>query len=120
MNKFTVTSWRFNPINLICIIMLSTLLVMQLAGKPATTTPTVSHDTTCPYEYGECPNPHCSNYSEETVPKGDYRLPRDYQLEILDNQQEQKIIVYDGNRIVGTYPFTWNTMLGKMIMIDNN
>lgn len=74
-------------------------------------------DEKCPYERGECPNPHCSNFppsrnvrnAVQFVPAGDY------QLELI----EDSILVWHGERYVGTLPLWDKSPLDLLITKDN-
>lgn len=87
------------------ILFLAIVLIVILASS-CTIINNPPAETSCPYEFGECPNEGCSNNPA---------LLRDYQLYL----HMDTVKIYDGYRLVGSYISTWNNQMDSIILNDN-
>lgn len=109
MKAFTITSWKINPVNLVCLIMLSIIMVTLLtSNKPSSTH--LERDTDgVVREYGKQDDEY---YDTHPLTWQDMK---EYQLEVTGNH----VIMYDYGRVVAVLPLDNHCNLTEAIEDDN-
>lgn len=96
---FKIKAYHVHPVNVVCITLLVTIILMLLvSGKPVTE-PT-------PYE------PSVEQFEDSQLEQ-----LRDYQLQITPDGKY--IVMYDYNRLVGVLPLDNHCNLTNLVMFDN-
>ena len=124
----TLKAFKVNPIHIMCITLLVIILAVVLAGKPVE--PTYLPHRCIDYTHQECDGAcecdglGCSRATTReldiypTLNLQTNNNMRDYQIQVEDDANI--LLIYAGDKLIGTYPYKWDTRLGKMIGIDRD
>ena len=94
---FKVKSWTVNPIHVVCITLLITIIVLLVSGKPA-------------------------DSNDSDIPSNMRLVPaRSYQIQLtLDGKGHDMYVLYDGDRLIGTTSLDRDCNLNKLIEMGND
>lgn len=104
---FKVTKWHLNPVNLVCLILLSIITVTVLTSSR------VHSDMDTDGVVREYTPPDDA-YGTHTLT---YRDMKDYQIVITADQKY--FVLYDYDRVVTAIPFNKTCNLSKAVLKDN-
>ena len=113
---FTIKSYHFNPINMVCILLLCTIILLLTAFKSNNSVLPVTTEKVMQY-------PEKEQEQLDFIKMQEYKEYKDYQLSLkrilVNGKYKELVFMYDRSRLAGIITLDNNCNLTKTIYKDN-